>query len=58
MAQMVDGVKQQLPQRHQAGFAVDGGTLPGIGENQPERAGHLSPGHSHQVEFSSRSCSW
>ena len=35
MAQMVDGVQQQLPQRHQAGFAVDGGTLPGIGGNQP-----------------------
>ena len=51
MTQVVDGVQQQLPQRHQAGFAVDGGALPGVGGDQPERAGHLSPGDGHEVEF-------
>jgi hypothetical protein len=51
MPQVVDGVQQQLPQRHQAGFAVDGGALPGVGCDQPERAGHLSPGDGHEVEF-------
>ena len=35
MTQVVDGVQQQLPQRHQAGFAVDGGALPGVGGDQP-----------------------
>src|SRR5262245_21716142 len=51
MTQVVDGVQQQLPQRHQAGFAVNGGAPPGVGRNQPERAGRLSPGDGHEVEF-------
>jgi len=31
VTQVVDGVQQQLPKRHQAAFAVDGGALPGVG---------------------------
>ena len=48
---MVDGVQQKLPQRHESGFTVDGGALPGIGCYQPQRVGHLSPGDSHEVKF-------
>jgi hypothetical protein len=51
MTQVVDSVQQKLPQRHESSFAVDGGALPGVGCDQPECAGHLSPGDSHEVEF-------
>jgi hypothetical protein len=30
---------------------VDGSALPSVGCDQPERAGHLSPGHGHEVKF-------
>jgi hypothetical protein len=56
--QVVDGVQQKLPQRHHTGFAVDGGALPGVLGDQPQRVGHLSPGNSHEVEFLFLSCSW
>ena len=30
---------------------MDGGALPGVRGDQPERAGRLSPGNGHEVEF-------
>ena len=51
VTQVVDGVQQKLSQRHQAGFAVDGGALPGVGGDKPERASRLTPGDGHEVEF-------
>jgi hypothetical protein len=51
MVQVIDSVEEQLPQRHEAGFAVDGGALPGVGGHHPQGAGHLSPSDGHEVEF-------
>ncbi len=43
MTQVVDDVQQQLPRRHQAGFAVDGGSLPGIGTSGGSRRNCVHP---------------
>jgi translation initiation factor 1 (eIF-1/SUI1) len=51
VAQVVDGAQEQLPQRHQPGFAVDGGALTGVGSDDPERVARLSSGDGHQIEF-------